>query len=76
MRAVTPIGVPPGTRALRIERVIERHAISYWRLWINTRDFRYGTFLVLWDDGAIDRVTCRSGEGDDVIHVKPKDDGT
>jgi hypothetical protein len=66
-RARIPIGVPPGTRVLRIERVLGDH----WMIWLHTSDYTHGTFLRLYDNGAIERVTVRADEGDDVATIKP-----
>ena len=62
------IGVPQGTRLLRIER----NATS-WKLWIATSDYRYGTFLRCYDNGAVYRITEREDEGPDIIMIKDED---
>lgn len=46
---------------------------SYWRVWLTTADYVHGTYLALYDDGSVFRVTVRPGEGDDIWMVKPGD---
>lgn len=62
------IHVPLGTRCHRVTRIS-----NGWRVWLNTRDYLYGTYLVLYDDGGAIRVTTRPDEGDEVIYVRPCD---
>lgn len=62
------IGIPIGTRLLRIER-----EAAAWKLWTATSDYVYGTFLRCYDNGAMYRVTLRSDEGPDVMLVKGED---
>ena len=62
------IGVPLGTRLQRIIRHSDK-----WQLWIATKDYIHGTYLLLWDDGLIENVTEREGEGPDVFMVKASD---
>lgn len=84
MKPVHKIGIPPGMRVL----FIERHEVRYvgdqynetrldghYRLWIHRSlsDRLLGTFLKLYDNGKIERVTVRSGEGDQVDLIKPED---
>lgn len=68
---MTPIGVPFRTRLLRIER-----GNGCWRLWTETRDFVLGTYILLWDDGRVQTVTERAGEGPEIINAKGVDDAT
>jgi len=63
------VGCPPGTRLLRIERL--EHA---WRVWLSTRDYVWGTYLLMHDSGQVQRVTARVDEGDEVYVVRPTDD--
>lgn len=63
------IGTPPGTRLMRIERLPRG-----WRLWLATRDFKYGTYLEMFDDGRILHCTTRVDEGDEYYWVRPSDD--
>ena len=48
---------------------------GHWKFWIhrNVSDRLLGTFLKLYDNGKIERVTVRSGEGDQVDLIKPED---
>lgn len=47
---------------------------GYWVLPIHTNlDGTRGTFLYLYDDGKIERITIREDEGDEVVLVKPAD---
>jgi hypothetical protein len=62
------IAVPLGTRLLRMIRL--PHG---WRLWLSTNDFIYGTYLELFDDGRILRVTARQDEGDEMFWVRMED---
>ena len=80
MHATIKIGVQPGTRFLRLERSEQEqdsmgiYSVGHWLVWINANhDFSLGTFLRLWDDGGIERVTLREDEGDDVQLIKPGD---
>lgn len=59
---------PLGTRLLRVERGPDN-----WQLWTATRDYVYGTYTVLWDDGHVETVTLREDEGDEIINVRPSD---
>jgi hypothetical protein len=63
------IGMPLGTRLQRLIRL--PHG---WRLWVSTKDFRYGTYLELHDSGRIVKFTSREGEGDEFFQVRPSDE--
>lgn len=65
----TVVGMPYGTRLLRMIRKKE-----CWWLWLATKDYIYGTYLALYDDGRIERVTVRTDEGDDILNVRPSDE--
>lgn len=68
MRATTPIGIPPNTPLLRIERDDDSRS---WRLWIHfNKSCTLGTYYRLQDDGSMYCVTVRDGEGDDEYRVK------
>ena len=85
MKQAMNIGLQPNTRALRLVRVADtgkdiddgscwHNRDGYWIIWINTVDFIHGTFLKLYDDGKLERVTVREGEPcDDVQLIKPED---
>lgn len=62
------IGVTPNTKLKRIER----HN-NQWLIWTATNDYRYGTYIILRDDGSVLQVTERDTEGPEIINVKPKD---
>ena len=64
----TTIGTPLGTRLLRIIRLYHS-----WRLWTATADFKYGTYLKLFDDGRVLRCTTRHDEGDEYMWIRPSD---
>ena len=63
------VGMPPGTRCMRLERMMHG-----WRVWLATLDFVYGTYLELLDTGEVYRITARDNEGDDVMTIRPDDD--
>lgn len=64
----TTIATPLGTRLQRIIRHDDK-----WQLWIATRDFKHGTYLLLYDDGRIQNVTEREDEGPIMFDVKGTD---
>lgn len=84
MKAPIGIAIPPGMRFLNMERwpkqvvgsenTLDPRGLGHWRLWIHTNDRVLGTYLALWDNGKIERVTVREDEGDEVILIKPEDD--
>lgn len=60
MRATIPIGIQPGTKLLRIDRVIaeKEEWPSYWKIWLHhDLQMQHGTYLALYDDGCIERIT-------------------
>lgn len=72
MKATIPIGLPPRTKLLRIDRIEN----VGWRVWINQSPCgNLGTFLLLRNNGQIERYTMRDGEGDEVFTVKGSTDG-
>lgn len=81
MKATIPIGVPPGMRVMHIERVqggFDRFwgkEPGHYRLWIHrsVSDRLLGTYLALYDNGKIERITVRANEGDQVDLIKPAD---
>lgn len=90
MKATIPIGLQPGTRALRLERVpkhggylgstnigYEPRQDGHWCIWLHhDRDFKQGTVLQLHDDGHIDQVTFdEDGVPTHYIKVKGPDSG-
>lgn len=89
MKAPHKIGIPPGMRVLYVERheaeyskhpkFVEhnskglRKRDGHYRLWLHTNDRILGTYLALWDNGKIERVTVRADEGDQVDLIKKED---
>jgi len=84
MKALINIGVPPGTKMLKIQRqeittmymadYMERVIDGYWIIWLHTKDYIHGTYLKLYNNGKIERITIRVDEEcDDVALVKPED---
>lgn len=86
MKSPHKIGIPPGVRVLHIERHEEQwiehptedaayKQVAHYRLWIhrNVSDRLLGTYLALWDNGKIERITVRANEGDQVDLIKPED---
>jgi hypothetical protein len=67
MQQVSRIALPT-----RIQGAVDR-VEGAWKVWLHTNDFKYGTFLLLHDDGSATRVTVRYGEGDDEHIIKPKE---
>ena len=63
------IGQPLGTRLRRIIREPDS-----WILWLDTKDFAHGTYLQMYDNGCVQRVTVREDEGDEIIVVRPSDE--
>jgi hypothetical protein len=43
-----------------------------WRLWLHTNDHVYGTYLKLYSNGRITRVTVRDGYDDEEM-IKPEE---
>lgn len=68
MKDHNTIGMPLGSRLHRIIRL--EHG---WRLWTATRDYKYGTYLTLYDNGRITNTTEREGEGIEEFEVRPSD---
>jgi hypothetical protein len=66
----TTIATPPGTRLMRIIRLPRG-----WRLWTATRDYVFGSYLELFEDGRILNVTTRVDEGDEMFWSRPPDKG-
>lgn len=82
MKAPIRIGLQPGARVLYIEREpsAERSWANpawtegYWLIPQSTNPNRtLGIFLKLYDNGKVERVTIRDGEGDEVCLIKPED---
>jgi len=68
---VTRVGLPNKITVSAIDRDSTN---SLWRLWLHTNDFVHGTFVALHDDGTVERITTREGDGtEDVALIKPRD---
>lgn len=63
------IGTPIGTRLMRIIRLYHG-----WRLWTSTADFKFGTYLELFDNGRVLQCTTRVDEGDEFMWIRPSDE--
>jgi hypothetical protein len=80
--SITPpirISVPPNTRAYRIERnsVGRIEDIGSWVLWLHPApDFNSGTYLKLYDDGSMYRVTLYPDGSEDMMLLKGADFGS
>lgn len=50
-------------------------SLGHYRLWLHRSlsNALLGTYLALWDNGKIERVTVRADEGDQVNLIKPED---
>jgi hypothetical protein len=84
MKATIPIGLQPGTRALRMERVAGDYNKvptsldcdpGHWRIWLHhDRQLTQGTILRLYDDGSADQVTLdEDGIESNYIKIKGPD---
>jgi hypothetical protein len=54
---------------------LQNGAIDYlgsgkWRMWLHTPDFVHGTFLLLYSNGTVERVTSTRDEPDIVDVIK------
>lgn len=78
-RTEVVIGVADCNRLRRITRIVPSARnqaageTACWQLWIHTNDFIFGTYLLLYDDGRVERWTDRADEGPQFITVKPPD---
>jgi hypothetical protein len=54
----------------RIQGAIDFMGAGRWRLWLHTPDYIHGTYLDMYSDGKITRVTVREDEGDEVVTLK------
>lgn len=82
MKAKRLVHVPLGTRLMRLERIggcqyhdgeEDKTIEPHWKAWIGTSDFIHGTFMRLYDNGKVECVTIREGEGDEVLLIRPED---
>lgn len=55
-----------------VKRLID--VTGYWLIPTHTNpDRTLGTFLRLYDDGKIERITVREDQGDEIVTIKPAD---
>lgn len=54
----------------RIQGAIDFMGAGRWRLWLHTPNYIHGTYLDLYSDGKVVRVTVREDEGDEVVVLK------
>lgn len=59
----------------RISGAIDFMPDYTWQLWLATPDFIHGTYLKMYLDGRIERVTVRQDEGDEIFTIRETDDG-
>lgn len=62
------IGMELGARCHRIVRLP-----NGWRIWLATRDYKFGTFIELSDQGRAVRFVTRIDQGDEIYQVRPSD---
>lgn len=89
MKATIPIGIQPGTKLLRIERVppvpyiMNTHYYGLrddshngqWLIWIHHNpDFTLGTYLTLHQDGRVENTTVHEDGTETVFQVKGPDE--
>jgi hypothetical protein len=76
MRTTGRIGLPKLSQDIRLERA-EHNGQMLWRLWLSrNNDMTGGTFLCLWDDGSVTRVTLLPNGGEQEIVIKPPEMGS
>lgn len=69
IKATQRVAIPPGTKALRIER-----ARGSWCVWIHANPtFTLGTYLELHDTGLMEGVTVRDDDTEERWLIKPED---
>lgn len=79
MKAPITIQLQAGSRNVVLHRIPQQRVVmdwkcGYWDMWINTRDYKHGTLIRLYDNGKIERITVRKGdEADEVVLIKPED---
>jgi hypothetical protein len=72
--AIGPNGIEQGLIGKTFKMKIGAPRGGYWSLPLHTnKDRTLGTFLYLYDDGKIERITIREDEGDTIDLIKPAD---
>lgn len=75
IKATSRIGLPAGSRDVRLERV-DSDTHHYWRLWLSyDRNMEFGTYLMLHDNGAITRITVHPDGWEQTMTIKPPSKG-
>lgn len=68
MDATVPIGIQPGTKLLQI---VPPHGDGMWVLWLyHDRLMKSGTYLKLYPDGKMERVTLSLDGTEEVVRVR------
>ena len=79
LKATSRIGLPAGTKDVRLERVDSDtvyYSHHFWKLWLSyDKTMEFGTYLALYDDGSIDRVTVHPDGWEQTINIKPPSKG-
>ena len=75
IRATIPIAVQPGTKLLRLERVLDDETFKdIWLLWLHANmDFTLGTYLKLHYAGSIENCTINEDGTETIFQVKGPD---
>lgn len=71
MQRPTNIGIVPRTRLYKLERVEHPYA---WRVWIALSPEGYGTYLLLYNNGTVERVTLREDIPEERVWIKQHGD--
>jgi len=67
MKATFPVGVQPGTKLVQLSY----EGGGVWLLWIHhDRLMQHGTYLKLYSDGAIERITVSLDGTEDIVKVR------
>ena len=67
---ITPIGLAPRTRLYSLERNSRKET---WRLWLARSPEGLGTYLELFKNGRIERVTLRDDIPEERDLIKPEE---
>lgn len=58
------IHFPQSTRILRADKIV-----GGWKIWISTKDFVFGTYVLLYDNSKAERITERINEGPEILLI-------
>lgn len=64
----TRLPITKGTQHVVIDDVL-----LGWRVWLHTRDYKYGTYAVLFPNGTIQMHICEP-DGEEIHVIKPPRD--